>query len=248
MQFRYPFFLFAALVMTAASAFGDMVPVPNFSFENSAPGFGNPPGWTLFSDTGSPAFTSSIQVLANHGSVVSGVTGSQFVALRINNNNTVTAPGSLAGLVSGNLGIFAADTTYVLTADTGFETASSLVNVGLALGSGAPRLADVFPAADSSFASVLVNGSGHSTFALTPQTVTVNTRISAGLVGKSIDVSLIFQSEYTSGTDALFDDVTLTSTPDTAATPEPSFFGMIGILGGLGLILGQSRQARRRPN
>jgi hypothetical protein len=237
MQFRAPYFLFAAVVITAASAFGDIVPVPNFSFQDSAPGTGNPLDWTLFSDSSSPPLSSTAFVVANTGSFVSGVTGSQFAAVRITNKSPVPAGGSLAGLVSGSLGTFAPDTTYVLTADTGLETSSSLLDVGIALGSG------TFPGTGSPFASVLANGSTLSKFALNGQTVTLDTSASPSLVGKSIDVSLIFQSEFPTGTDALFDNVTLTSTADTAATPEPPFFGAIGLLG-LGLIVRRFQLAR----
>src|SRR5271156_3512722 len=77
--------LFALLGV--GSAFGGIViPVGNFSFENSPTGFGNPTGWTLFTDSTSPTFSSNAEVVANDGTalpIVTGVDGSQFVALSI---------------------------------------------------------------------------------------------------------------------------------------------------------------------
>lgn len=95
----------------------------NALFDNSPPGYGNPPGWTLFTDSTSPTFGSNVQVVTNDGSVfpvVTGVAGSQLVGVHIDHNNTDTAnpnpiipaDGSLAELTSDNPGIFAPNTLY----------------------------------------------------------------------------------------------------------------------------------------
>ena len=251
MQLSLPTFLLATLAITAVPVFGDIFPVPNFSFEDSPPGYGNPPGWTLFTSSTSPTFGSNTMVIANNGSI-SGVTGSQYVGVHVDHNDlNVTNPapvvpvnGSLAGLVSGDLGTFAPGTTYALTASIGLPNAFGLLNVGLALGSGAPTLADVFPGPNSSFASVLINGDNLSDRVLQDETITLDTKAFPGLVGTPINASLIFQSEFMYGRDAFFDDVTLTSTTDTATTPEPSLFGVMGVLGGLGLLVLRFQRTR----
>jgi hypothetical protein len=67
--------------------------------------------------------------------------------------------GSLDELTSANLGIFAANMLYTLTVSLGLENNDPLLDVGLALGTGAPTLADVFPApGQPSFAFALING------------------------------------------------------------------------------------------
>lgn len=243
---------FGALIIGAGSAFADTV--PNFSFENSPPGYGNPPGWTLFNDSASPTFSDNTQVIVNNlltYPFVSGVTGSQFVTVHVDHNSLgrdnptpiIPVNGSLAGLVSGSLGTFAPDTTYSFTASLGLGTAFDLLNVGLALGTGAPTLTDVFPSPNSSFASVLVNGGNLSDRTLEDKTITLDTKAFPKLVGQSINGSLILQSDFTYGRDALFDDVRLSSAPDSNVLPEPSFFGLIGIIGVAGLMGRRLRQA-----
>jgi hypothetical protein len=48
-------------LLSAGSAFGGIIPVGNSSFENSGPGFGSPTGWTLFTDSASPTFSSMLK-------------------------------------------------------------------------------------------------------------------------------------------------------------------------------------------
>ncbi len=242
------FLALAALPLCAGT-----IAVGNASFENNPPGYGNPTGWSLFSSSSSPTFSDNAQTILNNGSVypsVSGVDGSQFVAVNLDHNavssgnpTPVVPPnGSLDGLVSDSVGIFAADTVYSLTVGIGLSQSLDVLDVGLALGTGSPTLADVFPAPGTpSFAYLLVNGSQLSSDALQVETITLNTNSLPSLVGQPINVSLIFHSEDEFGRAAFFDNVSLSSsTADPAPTPEPSVL----VLCGLGTLLILS--ARRR--
>jgi hypothetical protein len=231
---------YVTLVVLPLSA--STIPVGNSSFEDSAPGFGDPTGWTLFSSTTSPTFTDNVRIVVNNGSaypVLGGVAGSQFAAVNLDHNflspshPTIIVPpdGSLDGLVSGDLGTFAANMIYTLTADIGLSQALSSLDAGLALGTGAPTLADVFPAPGSTgFASVLINASQLPDTALQPETITLNTSLHPGLDGKTINVSLLFHSEYMFGRQALFDDVTLSATPSVPESPTRVLFAIAGLL------------------
>jgi hypothetical protein len=240
-------------LLAAGSALGGVIPVGNSSFENSGPGFGDPTGWTLFTDSASPTFSSNDQVVANNGSVfplVAGVAGAQFVALDIDHNGTsptnptpiVPADGSLAELTTDNLGFFAPGTLYTLTAGVGLDSISgNTMSVGLALGSGDPSLIDVFPAnSTASFTSAMINGADLSNDVLFYETITLDTGLDPGLVGQPINVSLLYDSENEFGREALFDNVSLSDAPDT---PEPGSVLLVA-LGGL-LILTKMHRTRR---
>ena len=244
---------FALNVAAAGGAFASTIPVENPSFEDSSPGYGNPPGWTLFYDSSSPTFSTNTQIIPNNGSevpIVVGVDGSQFAAVHIDHNNVssgnpnpiVPPDGSLAGLVSSSdLGTFAPDTLYTLTVSVGLGNAFDLLNVGLALGTGEPTLAEVFPPpSQSPFALAWINGSDLSDDVLQDETITLNTNTFQGLIGQPINVSLIFQSEFQYGRDAYFDDVRLSS---STATPEPAT--VILFVVGLALLLVRSVSLRR---
>ena len=243
----------AALVVPMSLAAG-VITVPNSSFEEDPPGFGNPTGWTLFDSTTSPTFTDNSRVVTNNGGaypITSGVVGSQFVAVNLDHNflspgnptPVIPPDGSLDGLVSDNLGTFAADMVYTLSANIGLSQALSSLDVGLALGTGMPSLADVFPApSHPTFASVLVNGSLITENALQTETITLNTESFLGLVGQPINVSLIFHSEYEFGRQALFDDVSLSS---ALATPEPCTLILLGTAG-LITLLGRAKARSAR--
>src|ERR1700721_2112205 len=85
------FFALLFAVLSAGTAFGGIIPGGNSSFEDSGPGFGSPSGWTLFTDSASPTFSSNAQVVTNNGSefpLVAGVAGIQFAALDIDPNET----------------------------------------------------------------------------------------------------------------------------------------------------------------
>jgi hypothetical protein len=241
-------------LLGAGSAFGAMIPVGNSLFDNSAPGYGNPTDWTLFTDSASPTFSANVQVVANNGSefpLVAGVAGSQFAALDIDHNNTsptnpipiIPADGSLAELTTDTLGVFAPGTLYTLTAGVGLDSINGdTMSVGLALGSGAPSLLDVFPAnSTASFASTMINGSDLTDDVLFYETITLDTGLDTGLVGEPINVSLLYDSENEFGREALFDNVSLSDAPDT---PEPGSLVLIA-LGGL-LMSAKIRWARRR--
>jgi hypothetical protein len=169
----------------------------------------------------------------NNGSafpIIIGVDGSQFAAVDIDHNSTspdnptpiVPPDGSLAGLLSLDLGTFAPHTVYSLTGSLGFPAygdAGSL-DVGLALGTGAPTLADVFPPpGQPGFAFDLINGNNFTSSVMQDFTATLNTDEFPSLVGQPINVSLIYHSEATFGREAFFDDVRLSS---AAAAPELS--------------------------
>jgi hypothetical protein len=47
-------------LLGVGSAFGGIIPVGNSLFDNSAPGYGNPTGWKLFTDSTSPTFSSNV--------------------------------------------------------------------------------------------------------------------------------------------------------------------------------------------
>ena len=232
--------ILASVALAALPLCASTIPVGNSSFENDAPGFGNPTGWTLFSSTTSPTFTDNVRIVVNNGSaypVLSGVAGSQFVAVNLDHNFLspsnpaiiVPPDGSLDGLVSDDLGTFAANMVYTLTANIGLSQALGSLDAGLALGTGAPTLADVFPApGTSAFSSVLINASLLSGTALQSETITLNTSLHPSLVGQAINVSLLFHSEYMYGRQALFDDVTLSS---TLSAPEPSTLILFTITG-----------------
>jgi hypothetical protein len=231
------------------------IPVVNYSFEDSLPGFGNPNGWTLFDSTTSPTFTDNVRTVVNNGSVyptVSGATGSQFAAVNLDHNYltppTYATPvippdGSLDGLVSDSVGVFAADTVYTLSASVGLSQALDSLDVGLALGTGSPTLADVYPApADPQFAYLLINGSQLSDEALVIATVTLDTAAFSSLVGQPINISLIFHSTYEYGRQAFLDDVTLSSASDM---PEPSTICLASPAVAIGLAWAASGAARR---
>jgi hypothetical protein len=239
-------------LLAAGSAFGGIIPVGNSLFDNSSAGYGNPIGWTLFTDSASPTFSSNVQVVTNNGSVfpvVTGVAGSQFAAVDIDHNDTNTAnpiaiippDGSLAELTSDNLGVFAPNTSYTLTAGVGLDSISSnTMSVGLALGSGDPSLIDVFPVnSTASFASAMINGTALSNDVLFYETITLDTDIDPGLVGQSINVSLLFDSDNEFGREALFDNVSLS---DASDVPEPGSIALVA----LGcMVLAKTRRARR---
>ncbi|HXB67213.1 MAG TPA: hypothetical protein VNY05_03170 [Candidatus Acidoferrales bacterium] len=245
--------LYSVLSIAALGrGFAGAIPVPNFSFEDSAPGFGNPTGWTLFNSSSSPTFSSDVLIAANGTPLVSGVAGSQFAVVDLDHNNTspanpvsiVPPNGSLDGLTSDNLGIFAANMLYTLTASVGLQNASSLLDVGLALGTGAPALADVFPApGQPSFAFALINGGGFSDNVLQDETITLNTNTFPGLVGQPINASLIFHSEQQFGRHAIFDNVRLSS---STAAPEPVslMLSVVGLLVLGSVALRERRNAR----
>ena len=184
--------------------------------------------------------------------LVAGVAGSQFAALDIDHNDTsptnptpiIPADGSLGELTSSNLGFFAPDTLYTLTAGVGLAINGNTMSVGLALGSGHPSLEDVFPAnSTASFASAMINGSTLSGDVLFYETITLDTGIDSTLVGQPINVSLLYDSENEFGRNALFDNVSLSDAPDT---PEPGSIVLIG-LGGL-LVSIRMRRAHRHKS
>jgi hypothetical protein len=236
------------------TAFGGIIPVGNSLFDNSAPGYGNPTGWTLFTDSTSPTFSSNVQVVANNGSVfplIAGVAGSQFAALDIDHNGTspanptpiIPVNGSLGELTSDNLGFFAPYTLYTLTAGVGLDSINGdTMSVGLALGSGDPSLEDVFPAnSTASFASAMINGSSLSDDVLFYETITLDTGLDSGLVGQPINVSLLYDSENEFGREALFDNVSLSDAPDT---PEPGGIVLVS----LGAMLVSIKMRRGAPS
>jgi hypothetical protein len=241
------------LISGLGTGFASQIPVPDNSFENIPLGFGDPVGWTLFNSTTSPTFTSNVRIIPNDGSVyptMSGVDGSQLAAVSLDHNfvgpdnptPVVPANGSLDGLVSGNLGTFSADTLYTLTASVGFAYAFDDLDVGLALGTGAPGLADVFPSPPlSAFAYELSNGSNFVADALQIYTVSLDTAAFPDLVGQSINASLIFHSEDTYGRAALFDNVSLSSDSDA---PEPNTMLLLATAGMA--IFGYGYRVRRR--
>jgi hypothetical protein len=240
--------LFAVLPLSATT-----IPVPNYSFEENSPGYGNPTGWSLFTSSTSPTFSANVQTVLNNGGtfpVVSGVSGLQFAAVHLDHNATspghpipvIPPNGSLDGLVSDNLGTFAPNTIYTLTAAFGLSSAYNTFDVGLALGSGAPTLADVFPAPPHPrFAFFLINGSLLTDDTLQDGSLTLNTSLFPSLVGEPINISLIFHSEYPYGRDAIFDNVSLSS----QAVPEPSSLILI-TMGGFTALLGRAKFQRKR--
>jgi hypothetical protein len=225
------------------------IAVGNSSFENNAPGFGDPTGWTLFSSTTSPTFTDNARTVVNNGTtypIVLGVGGSQFVAVNLDHNflspanptPVIQPDGSLDGLVSDDLGTFAPNMVYTLAASIGLSQALSSLDVGLALGTGAPALADVFPApGNPDFASVLINGDQLTDSVLLDETINLNTSLHPSLVGQPINVSLLYHSEFEFGRQAFFDNVSLSS---ALATPEPSTLILFTIAGFL-ILLGRAR-------
>lgn len=240
------------LVLGSGTVFADPIVPNNNSFENSSPGFGNPAGWALFFSSVSPTFSSYARVFVNDGEnydVVSGVTGSQLAAVNLDHNavspenpDPVVPPnGSLDGLVSGNFGTFSALTTYRMTASLGLENALDVLDVGLALGTGAPSLADTFPApVNPAFAYLMINGANLTSGALQDFTVSLDTATFSGLVGQPINLSLLLHSEAPFGRVAFFDNVRLSSASDV---PEPN--NMIQVSAGAMLIaLGIIRRKR----
>ena len=238
---------FVFLMLATLPLCANSITVGNGSFEVTAPGYGNPAGWTLFSSTASPTFTDNVRTILNDGSagpIITGVDGSQYVAVNLDHNyllppyDTPIVPenGSLDGLVSDNLGVFAANTIYSLTASIGLSQSLPVLDVGIALGSGAPTLSDVFPSPGTSpFAYLLINGNQLSSSGLQSETVTLNTSLYPDLVGKPINASLIFHSEEEYGRQAFFDNVSL---DPAVATPEPSAF-LLFALGTLLILLGR---------
>jgi hypothetical protein len=228
--------LFLTLPLCATT----VILVGNPSFEDSAPGYGNPIGWTLFNSSSSPTFTSNARVILNDGSaypIISGVTDSQLTAVNIDHNSlslanpspVIPPDGSLACLVSDNIGTFLPNTLYTLTASLGLDLALDTLDVGLALGTGSPNLSDVFPVpAQPAFAYSFTNGSNLTNDALQDFMVSLDTTAFPSLVGQPIDVSLLYRSEFQFGRVALFDNVNLSSSDEA---PEPSTIALISMSG-----------------
>jgi hypothetical protein len=184
-----------------------------------------------------------VRVIPNDGSVyplISGANGSQLIAVDADHNSVgpdnptpvIPADGSLDGLVSTDIGTFAPNTVYQLSVDVGLERAFGALDVGIALGSGQPTLADLLPTPGRpAYAFNLINGANLMNDTLVVDTVTLNTADFVDLVGQPINVSLIYHSDFKYGREALFDNIQLI-TP----APEPGTLSLVAI-GGLLILL-----------